>query len=910
MNQNRTDCDYFRTLIYCLDEPVEDCGIEAHERQQLLQHLVICDSCLDHQIQEQRLTNHLASSGNHFELPGKQGRWVPANFVWNNLKLLACVIAIGLTMGFGLWIAMNLNQPKQIVAGADSTFGSMVSRPIVGGSTHFEPRNLDSNNHIDLPSGSTALIELSETGRVDVMGPAVLEIDRMRAGWKITLLNGRIKTTLNGKQPVVMVCNQGMMRLDQGTYFVSTESGIQQEDSKQDKSSNQEKDFDIKKTLEEGLKVFQADSNAKKEDFQKASVLLAKVFEHPDSSKGQKLSAGFYGVAAMMNSGQPKAALKLGTKWQMSFKNSMGETMSVMMSQAHAVLGNKKEAKAIAKEILKKYPKTPYRTSLVAIAEDSSAGSVQSGSRRRLMPAAQPPYTSREASREFVAQQKDGYLVVNVALKDSTAMNQQFQAVSKKVVNFHQADSIAFDGKDFSKLRQQIVKRHPKYVLFVIPPKKLDVNFHREVFKIAPTLDNDLFVDFSWGYLTAEDGKELAKFWERIEKLHRAKKLSNNNWLSTSVIGGKAKSSNIKGDIPPAAKAAGFEGSQVYFGLRENDPQVFKFIDQQKSAFENASIITMTGNGDPQGIWLFDDSRNANPKMHWKFEKEKVGQDPKNEMARLKSGWFSKLKLSSPVVWSGTCHSGACHRVYVEGDIVSTFGTSEKTEVYDLPVNESLCLAMIRAGAGSLLVPIASNHGLAVSLETDFMIRYGATLGETIVSTYNDAILQSGGVPKLLVAKEGSPHNYWGEPIMQSGAINRILIGDPALRPIKKATQIAGEDQTIKYEPSNKKIEVQLAWKKGYHPSSWNLFADGRGYGYRMKTRVNCSDMKELLGKKDQDFKIETVIVDANGKKVACESIVAIESIAGKTFLHIQASADERNLPHSEHKATFQIKWK
>ncbi len=907
MNQ-KLGCEQFRTFIYCLDEPFADSGLSPDERKQLSQHLLTCDHCRQIRNLERDLTNQLVEKFTPSSTPS--GKPIVLHRFLNLPVLIACSIL----MGVSIWISgLLIGSGNRAAPFVDSTaftkvsFGSIVSKPIVGGSfENAEPRLLDSNNHIDLPSGSSALVELSETGRVDVIGPAVLEIDRTSQGWKITLVSGRIKATLNGKKPVVMVCRKELLQLEQGTYFVSTENGIVQEDSRKEKSSNQEKDEkEIDKMIEKGLSAFRADMKPTQADFKKSGELLSKVFENKKASSSQKLSAGFYGVAAFVNSGQYKAALELGTKWQMAFKGKMGATMPVLMARAHFASGQVKKAKKIAKDVLKKYPKTMYREILEGIL--GSSGPARN--RNKTMTATRPPYTSAAESKKFIAGQKQGYLVVNVNIDDQSETGRQFRSVSKKVMAFHKAKSIEFDGKDFSKLRRQIAKHQPRHVLFVISPKLLDVNFHRKIFKIAPTLDNDLFVDFSWGYLTARNGTDLAKFWNRIEKLHH-RGIANKNWLSTGVMGGKSKSYTIKGAIPPTAKSAGFKGNQFYFGLKKNDPKVFDFIDQHKSVFETASIITMTGNGDPQGIWLFDGARNADRSRHWKFDKNKIGHDPENEMARLKSPWFASLNLNAPVIWSGTCHSGACYRVYVEGDIVSTFGTSDKTEVYDLPPDESLCLSMISAGAGSLLVPVASNHGFAVSLETDFMIKHGATLGDTIASTYNDAILQAGGIPKLVIAKQGDPHSYWGEPVMQAGAANRILIGDPALRVIKKSQKHPKENQMVDYKPTQKQIKVKLSWSKGNHPCSWNLFSDGRGYRYRMRSRIDCSKMPELASADRDSIKCDVEMVDDSGKKIVCDTIVALESIGGKTFLHVQASANKPGLPSGQHRATFTVTWK
>ena len=43
-------------------------------------------------------------------------------------------------------------------------------------------------------------------------------------------------------------------------------------------------------------------------------------------------------------------------------------------------------------------------------------------------------------------------------------------------------------------------------------------------------------------------------------------------------------------------------------------------------------------------------------------------------MPRITAEAFRALHLPSSIVWSGACHTAATHRVFVESDIVSTFG--------------------------------------------------------------------------------------------------------------------------------------------------------------------------------------------------------------------------------------------
>jgi hypothetical protein len=93
---------------------------------------------------------------------------------------------------------------------------------------------------------------------------------------------------------------------------------------------------------------------------------------------------------------------------------------------------------------------------------------------------------------------------------------------------------------------------------------------------------------------------------------------------------------------------------------------VLDFVDKHLSDLERAGVITMTGNGDPQGIWLFDDHRNMDRARHWDFDPARVGRDEDGSMPRILAARIAKLHLANPVVWSGTCHSGAVQRVFVE----------------------------------------------------------------------------------------------------------------------------------------------------------------------------------------------------------------------------------------------------
>ncbi|MGI9519204.1 MAG: hypothetical protein ACR2NP_19285, partial [Pirellulaceae bacterium] len=500
----------------------------------------------------------------------------------------------------------------------------------------------------------------------------------------------------------------------------------------------------------------------------------------------------------------------------------------------------------------------------------------------------------------------DAYLVVTVGLNDSQPEHRKFSTVADEVREFHEATRLDIQPDGLQQLSDALEELRPANVLFVIPPELLDVNFHRQVLMISPTLDNDIFADFCFGYLTARDGDAVQSLWSRIEQLHKSG-FRNRTWIETAVTSSSESFVNENpNSLSAAAVASGFTGKNIYFAIIEKDPNVMKFVDEQLPQLETASVITMTGNGDPQGVWLFDDSRNADSSQHWSFDPARVGHDPDGKMPRIMASQFADLNLDSPIIWSGTCHSGACQKVFVEGDIVSTFGSSDAVELYDLKPQESMALALIDAGAASLLVPVASNHGYSTLSESWFACRNGASLGEIIKFTYDDVFYQAGGIPNLLIVAEGDSHDYHSEPIMQGAGANRILIGDPALR-LFAATEVPGETISVSAGGTDQ-LTVDLVWEKGFHPLGWNIYTnDYQNASRRVAIRIPAPDGMTIA---DQEKLTATVTVqNQQGREITFHGSANIEQHNGESWLHLQATGNDDETGYQYRHATFQLSW-
>ena len=483
-----------------------------------------------------------------------------------------------------------------------------------------------------------------------------------------------------------------------------------------------------------------------------------------------------------------------------------------------------------------------------------------------------------------------GYLVVRVGLDGEGPNPTAFRDVAAEIAGVHRAVSeVDWDGREPSDLLAALRAHRPRNVLFVVLPEVLDVNLHRRILQASVTLDDDPFPDFAFGYFTARDGTALRALWKRTLALH-AGKLRNEVWESTAVTSGKMRSWTQAESIPPLAKAAGFQGSQTYFAIVESDPSVRDFLPGALSRLERASVISLTGNGDPQGIWLFDGRRNLDRSKHWDFDPKRVGEDPEGVLPRITAADIRKLTLERPVVWSGTCHSGATHRVYVEGDIVSTFGRTTATTVYAMPPDESLCLAFLDAGAAALLVPVASNHGMAVSREQLFALREGATLGEIIKATYDDVFLQAQGQLRLTIQEEGARPSHRTEPIMQGGGANRILIGDPSLALFPKTPDTS---RTVTVTRAEDALAIALVLRKGFHADAWDMYGSDRARDWRVYARVPLPDDLTDLAPATATVAVRT----PEGEPIpATLTRIVVEDDHGRRWLHVQANGRRSDL--------------
>ncbi|MBI2919581.1 MAG: hypothetical protein HYY18_00685 [Planctomycetes bacterium] len=374
---------------------------------------------------------------------------------------------------------------------------------------------------------------------------------------------------------------------------------------------------------------------------------------------------------------------------------------------------------------------------------------------------------------------RGGYVIVT----DIAESDAWYEAVSV-LAKHRDATVVTFDPERLDDLGASLAKLQPRFVAVVVKPEVIDTNFIRRFLMMSTRLDDDPFCDFACGYITGATAGDAVKFVRNMMKAE-AEGLPE-KFTYTCVTSGKSGAG--KGSDPAWLNAAGYETARVAMGYKDDRDVLKGFLREHLPDLEGQGLIKMTGCGDPERIWLFEDRRNSQREKHWPYDPKKVGQNPGDEMFWIDTATLKGLNLYPAVLTSGTCHCGSLRRVYVEGDIVSTFGRSDKVEVYEMPAEKSLGLAWLSAGITAAILPVGPNHGWRTDVEVLRMYSTGAPLGEVMRSCYDELVLAYGGEIKLGLydVEAGRDADADVTAMMRGGAANRVLFGDPAFAPFRK----------------------------------------------------------------------------------------------------------------------------
>jgi tetratricopeptide (TPR) repeat protein len=859
-------CERVQRLLHVVIEG----EAERSERREVRAHLELCPLCRREMERERTLSALLD--------PGLRSRGARRRLVAAAIGLAP----VGAVASLVLVLAWLLHAP--------SAYGSIAPKRCLP-SLELETGAsvpLRAHNHIVVPAREVQTIQIEDEGMLRLVGPAVVELDRTDEGWKLVLLRGQADLDLVPGAHLEVASVHGLRELGGGSYvarldptwFARTGGGGSSRDA-QDSSSE---------LLARGHRQF-----FQEEDFVAAEASYVAARMHPDATPDERRTAWFYQLAAVGRQERYEDALELGAAYLEAYPADESATYVLyFQGEYSSLLGRSEEARAAWEALIERDPDSD----LAKLARQR----LGAPARAAATPGAPEDETGRSRAIPPAGTSAGKPLVVCLDLVAEDLETRRFRDVAEDVASYHHAERLDLSTADLAGLEAALRERRPSAVIYVLRPDSLDVQLHRHLLLLSVHLDEDLFPDFTFGYLTAANGEDLGKLWKRTRAVHEHG-LSSHEWRSLFVTGSDA-SMTYPGYIPGLATAGGFEGEGYGIAVHDKDAHCLEYAADVLPHLEDAGVVSITGNGDPQGIWLFDDHRNIDDSKHWPYDPERVCKDPKGEIPRLLASDFAKLDLERPVVWSGTCHSASTRRVFVEGDIVSTFGVTEKTTVHELRPGESMGLAILHAGAVALLAPIGANHGYSVENEVEFALANGASLGETIKSTWDDVFLQADGELHLSFPKPGDPHDMGAEPIMQGGGANRVLLGDPMLAPFEA---VKDPTESVRIENAGPAgFDVVVAWKEGFHPQSWDIYGTDRARDFRITARV---PIDALLPEDARSLNASVELTDENGAKVSNALLrhVELEAWNGTRLLHLQVNASRERLDRKAVQARFHV---
>ncbi|HVG94690.1 MAG TPA: hypothetical protein VND21_09595, partial [Planctomycetota bacterium] len=160
----------------------------------------------------------------------------------------------------------------------------------------------------------------------------------------------------------------------------------------------------------------------------------------------------------------------------------------------------------------------------------------------------------------------------------------------------------------------------------------------------------------------------------------------------------------------------------------------------------------------------------------------------------------------APVVFSGACFNGVLSRSFHASALSPVVQRPAEYAPHDL-----LSLAWIHAGATGVLAALEGDRGEMAGAEWARWRETAATLGETIGLSYALAFTSLPeawtGFPRYRVGGARSQSLY---DVMLRGQTSRILVGDPAARPVRAPTARPATETRAAWDAASRTLSVSV----------------------------------------------------------------------------------------------------
>ncbi len=313
----------------------------------------------------------------------------------------------------------------------------------------------------------------------------------------------------------------------------------------------------------------------------------------------------------------------------------------------------------------------------------------------------------------------------------------------------HGGRVVEFDSDDSGALLTLLREHSPRYVAFVLPPQRIDVQLAHRFLEVSTQVDEDPFVDFEYGFITGRDGEAALRFVERIiaawKREYGLRCGFFGSWEGPVVP-------TIKGS-GGAARALGLDISAHLLGVKESDEVRAEKARAAMADFAGRDVLLFFSHGYPDRMVACFDAANL---RDWNVD------------------------LGGAILFNCSCYNGAPGRWWEIGP-GGAYLDRGLTRAED-----SVALAIIDAGVAGYFAGIDPWHGPLANQVFLLAVDDGLSLGGAAKRMYDRLALAF--LPERVHYEPMSERRFAGEGRgnrLGNGA-GMIYYGDPALAPFSR----------------------------------------------------------------------------------------------------------------------------
>jgi hypothetical protein len=347
--------------------------------------------------------------------------------------------------------------------------------------------------------------------------------------------------------------------------------------------------------------------------------------------------------------------------------------------------------------------------------------------------------------------QESDYIVA-----DAVGKSDAFYPVAEKLAAHRRGKIVSLDIENLNAFRDVLRQKPPQYVAIVLRPEQLDYDFARKLLVMATQIDDDPFVDFSYGFVTAATAEEALAFVARSIESEQTNREPNLGSIGVWEI---ARSTEVLGTFPSRNTGiAHLEGRLASPQQLQKEARDTQFIQMFLPKLQGKSVVVFGGHGYPREV---------------------VGGPTWKDLAGL--------KLDSAVALNIACYTGVTE-TWFENDRNDRVVRRRK-----IPMSESFALALLRTGViGYVAYGCERPAGPELFTDLSALVFEGLSLGDVRRRDYDKIVLGylGDGANKMELkpitdGQKIEPPKDIAQDFMLESGTGGILFGDPALVPFK-----------------------------------------------------------------------------------------------------------------------------